>query len=90
MGLDQVGRNSSYFSGCISPSCVLVHEEYSRLHHNISNEKRNQKKLKKLIKRIMSESKSIYKSTPLTFHYDAVSYSQNFDDGCHREEYHRR
>ncbi|CAI9110566.1 OLC1v1010618C1 [Oldenlandia corymbosa var. corymbosa] len=90
----RLSRN--YFSaGCMSPSCVPVHEEYSRIEINVpagaggNANRRSRRRLRKLIKKIMSESKSIYGSKPLTFQYDAVSYSQNFDEGCHRDEYPR-
>lgn len=29
---------------------------------------------------------SIYGAKPLSFHYDAISYSQNFDEGCHYDQ----
>ncbi|KAK9284281.1 hypothetical protein L1049_023451 [Liquidambar formosana] len=84
-------RRSSYFPGCImSPSCLPAHEEYSRIHHCPGGNNRSRRSWRKLLKRIIREGKSIYGSKPLTFHYDAVSYSQNFDDGSHDEEYGRR
>ncbi|KAI5684381.1 hypothetical protein M9H77_05609 [Catharanthus roseus] len=94
MGGDMnVRRSSSYFSGCMSPSCVPVHEEYSRIGssgaHGGGDSKtiRSRRRLKKIIKKLMNESKSIYGgSRPLTFQYDAVSYSQNFDEGCHKSD----
>ncbi|KAA8546648.1 hypothetical protein F0562_003121 [Nyssa sinensis] len=72
----------------MSPSCVPVHEEYSRIHH-LRGAKNGSRRWRKLIKMLVRESKSIYGSKPLTFQYDAVSYSQNFDDGCHSEEHGR-
>ncbi|CAI9766898.1 unnamed protein product [Fraxinus pennsylvanica] len=86
MGGDINHRRLSYFSGCMSPSCVPVHEEYSRIHISHGNNK--SRRLKKLLRKIVSESKSIYgPSKPVTFQYDAVSYSQNFDEGLHKEDY---
>lgn len=96
-GGDMNIRRSSYFSGsCMSPSCVPVHEEYTRIniinngHGGGSNGNRS-RRLKKIIKKLMSERKNIYGSRPttLTFQYDAVSYSQNFDEGFHNDEYPR-
>ncbi|GAA0165931.1 hypothetical protein LIER_21206 [Lithospermum erythrorhizon] len=89
MGNDQTHKLASYFSGCIScmsPASCFIPEKYSRLDNNVNN-KTSQKKLKNIIDKIASESKNVYGSPkPLRFHYDAVSYSQNFDDGCHKEE----
>uniref|UniRef100_A0A5B7CB05 Uncharacterized protein n=1 Tax=Davidia involucrata TaxID=16924 RepID=A0A5B7CB05_DAVIN len=89
MGSDLTHRRSSYFSGCMSPSCVPVHEEYSRIHHHLPSAKNGGRRWRKLLKRLVRESKSIYGSKPLTFQYDAESYSQNFDEGLHKEEYGR-
>lgn len=85
---DLIHRRSSYFSGCMSPSCVPVHEEYSRIQTTAGDKCQRSRRLRKLIRKIVSESKSsIYgQAKPLTFQYDAVSYSQNFDDGCHRDD----
>ncbi|KAL2527869.1 uncharacterized protein Fot_20470 [Forsythia ovata] len=87
MGGDIINWQSTYFSGCMSPSCVSVHEEYSRI--NTTNHDGNRsRRLRKLLRKLVKDSKSIYGSSkPLTFQYDAVSYSQNFDDGCHKDEY---
>ncbi|KAL8472740.1 hypothetical protein ACS0TY_029824 [Phlomoides rotata] len=89
---DLIHRRSSYFSGCMSPSCVPVHEEYSRIQTTASDKCQRNRRLRKLIRKIVTEGKSIYgQAKPLTFQYDAVSYSQNFDDGYHRDdEYARR
>ncbi|CDP02691.1 unnamed protein product [Coffea canephora] len=90
MGGDFIHQKPSYFSGCMSPSCVPVHEEYSRIDiGDRGSNGRSSRRLKRLIKKLMSESKSIYGSKPTRFHYDAVSYSQNFDEGCHKDEYPR-
>ncbi|TYI54178.1 hypothetical protein E1A91_D11G057100v1 [Gossypium mustelinum] len=78
-------RQSSYFSGCytMSPSCLPVKEEmeYSRIHECSSSgsEKRRQR-WRNLLRSIYGSSK------PLSFHYDAVSYSQNFDEGFHHQQ----
>ncbi|KAE8010469.1 hypothetical protein FH972_006837 [Carpinus fangiana] len=80
-------RRSSYLSGCMmSPSCFPVHEEngYTRI-HCCSHSKRSWR-WRNLLRRFVRESKNLYGSKPLSFHYDAVSYSQNFDDGCHNNE----
>ncbi|KAI7979918.1 hypothetical protein LOK49_LG01G03054 [Camellia lanceoleosa] len=62
-------RRSSYFSSCMSPSCVPVHEEYSRIDDHIptgnnnnnnnsnSNSNRSRLKWQKLMKRLVRESK---------------------------------
>ncbi|XVF15325.1 hypothetical protein REPUB_Repub09cG0142000 [Reevesia pubescens] len=91
MGRDLINRRrrSSYFSSCymMSSSCFPVHEEmeYSRIHYCSSSDKR--RRWRNLLKRSVKDGKSsIYGSKPLSFHYDAVSYSQNFDEGCHHEE----
>ncbi|KAG4169463.1 hypothetical protein ERO13_A12G082800v2 [Gossypium hirsutum] len=92
MERDLISRHqggSSSFSGCytMSPSCFTVHEdlEYSRIHY--CSEKRR-KRWRNLLRRLVRDGNknSKYSSKPLSFHYDAVSYSQNFDEGCHREE----
>ncbi|CAA2958568.1 Hypothetical predicted protein [Olea europaea subsp. europaea] len=86
MGGEINNRRLPYFSGCMSPSCVTVQEEYSRIHISRGNNKG--RRLRKLVRKIVNESKSIYEpSKPVTFQYDAVSYSQNFDEGLHKEDY---
>ncbi|KAK9053177.1 hypothetical protein SSX86_029809 [Deinandra increscens subsp. villosa] len=85
-------RRSSYFSGsCLSPACVPVHEQYTRVNRGTHTRfcDRLSRKWKNLINQVIQESKkSIYGSRkPLTFRYDAVSYSQNFDQGNYRCEY---
>ncbi|PIN07702.1 hypothetical protein CDL12_19728 [Handroanthus impetiginosus] len=87
MGGDTFQRRPSYISGCMSPSCVPVHEEYSRIHINQDEKGHRSRRLRKLLRKIVNEGRSIYGSPKrLTFQYDAVSYSQNFDDGCHRDD----
>ncbi|KAG8384183.1 hypothetical protein BUALT_Bualt04G0091600 [Buddleja alternifolia] len=87
MGGDVVHRRSSYLSGCMSPSCVPVHEEYSRIHHISQDKSHRSRRLRRLLRKIVNESKiGIYgPAKRLSFQYDAVSYSQNFDDGSHRD-----
>ncbi|XWS41683.1 hypothetical protein CRYUN_Cryun17cG0103600 [Craigia yunnanensis] len=90
MERDLSRRRPSYFSGCymMSPSCFPVHEEmeYSRIHYCSSSDKRR-RRWRNLLRRLVRDGKSsIYGSKPLSFQYDAVSYSQNFDEGCHHEE----
>ncbi|KAJ9564444.1 hypothetical protein OSB04_000410 [Centaurea solstitialis] len=85
---------SSYFSGCISPPCVPVHDQYERIirdtHSNGRDHLWSSRRWRKLINKVFRDSKKsiVYGSPkPLTFRYDAVSYSQNFDDGNHRCEF---
>ncbi|KAL7190793.1 hypothetical protein ACSBR2_022971 [Camellia fascicularis] len=85
-------RRSSYFSGCMSPSCVPVHEEYSRIRLPPigGDDNHRNRRWRKIIKKLVKESKNIYGSNkPPTFQYDAISYSQNFDEGSHKEELNR-
>ncbi|KAG7968160.1 hypothetical protein I3843_08G138800 [Carya illinoinensis] len=89
---DLIHRQSSLVnSGCcsmMSPSCFPVpndHVEYSRIHCR-SHRSRGWR-WRYLLRRLLRDStKKFYRSKPLSFQYDAVSYSQNFDDGCHRNE----
>ncbi|KAI3451845.1 hypothetical protein Pfo_008510 [Paulownia fortunei] len=84
---DVIHRRSSYLSSCMSPSCVPVHEEYSRIDISGHDKSHRSRRLRKLLRKIVNESKSIYRpAKPPTFQYDAVSYSQNFDEGCHRDD----
>uniref|UniRef100_A0A7C9DE44 Uncharacterized protein n=1 Tax=Opuntia streptacantha TaxID=393608 RepID=A0A7C9DE44_OPUST len=98
-------EDSVYFSKCfMSPSCCLPkHEEYRRLpvpavYGGESGGRSNRSRWlwRKMLRKVLS-NKRIYRSiannkrpAALTFQYDAVSYSQNFDDGrndedhCHR------
>lgn len=85
--------SSSFFSGCaMSPaSCLIVHEEmnYSRIHHCSSQQYskiRSGQRWRNLLRKLVRDSKTICGSRPLSFRYDAVSYSQNFDDGFHTTE----
>ncbi|KAL4582411.1 hypothetical protein LXL04_006960 [Taraxacum kok-saghyz] len=74
-------RRSSYFSVCMSPSCVPVDEQYTRIksprtagnHHHHHHHHHQRRKLKKLMNKVVEESKkSIYGSSkPLVFRYDA-------------------
>ncbi|GMI67227.1 hypothetical protein like AT5G65613 [Hibiscus trionum] len=88
-------REPSYFSGCytMSPSCFPVQEEieYSHVHYYSkasSDGDKIRRRWRNLVRRLVKDGKrSIYRSSkPLSFHYDAVSYSQNFDEGYHHQE----
>lgn len=85
---DAIHRRQSYLVGCMSPSCIPVHEAYARV-DQVSDGGKNHRsrRLRKLLRKIVKESKNFYGSAkPLSFQYDAVSYSQNFDDGYHRSD----
>ncbi|KAK9066953.1 hypothetical protein SSX86_014277 [Deinandra increscens subsp. villosa] len=75
-------RSPHLVIGCMSPS---VHEGYTL----INSGDRRRRRWKKLMKKMVEESKkSIYGSSkPVVFGYDAVSYSQNFDEGNRGDEY---
>ncbi|KAK9066952.1 hypothetical protein SSX86_014276 [Deinandra increscens subsp. villosa] len=80
-------RRFSYLSGCMSPSNItsVVDEQYTRIRSGRGGGggERERRKWKKMVNKVVEESKrSIYGSSkPLVFSYDAVSYSQNFDEG---------
>ncbi|RDY02509.1 hypothetical protein CR513_14019, partial [Mucuna pruriens] len=81
-------QRSSYIPGCMmSPSCLPIHNEfqYSRIHYCNSPRKRVQR-WRNILRRFMRERKTLCRSKPLSFQYDPVSYSQNFDEGCHLDE----
>ncbi|XP_019422746.1 PREDICTED: uncharacterized protein LOC109332273 [Lupinus angustifolius] len=85
-------HRSSCISGCMmSPSCFQVHNEfqYTRVHYYNSPIKRTRRGLRwrNILNRLMREGKTLCGSKPIiSFHYDPVSYSQNFDEGCHLED----
>ncbi|GFP91441.1 hypothetical protein PHJA_001288100 [Phtheirospermum japonicum] len=85
-----IHRRPLYLSSCMSPSCVPVHEEYSRIQISGSgavDKSHRSRRVRKLLRKIVSESRKVYRpAKPLTFQYDAVSYSQNFDEGCYRDD----
>ncbi|TMW99377.1 hypothetical protein EJD97_002679 [Solanum chilense] len=77
--------------GCLSPSCIPVDEEYSRINTLTSGGSRNPVKLwRKLLKKLVNEGKKniMYgKQKSIKFQYDVVSYSLNFDEGGLKDEY---
>ncbi|OIT30890.1 hypothetical protein A4A49_37706 [Nicotiana attenuata] len=95
MGADANYRRpaSQSLYGCMSPSCIPVHDEYSRINTcQRGGGSWNRAKLwRKLLKKLVKEGKNVYygKKT-LKFQYDAVSYSQNFDEGVHKDDFPRR
>ena len=90
----------SYFSGCLTPpTCFPICEEieYSRLHFCAAPHggRRSGWRWRSFLWRLVRDSKiglcgSINHHKPISFHYDAVSYSQNFDEGCHVYEENKR
>ncbi|CAO2828709.1 unnamed protein product [Amaranthus hypochondriacus] len=95
--------SSLYLSKCLmSPTCCIPsHEEYARLPppRPPSNggrgggNNRSRRLWRKLLWRLMRESNNCInnnnkvRSPTLTFKYDAISYSQNFDEGFHTQDY---
>ncbi|KAJ9562219.1 hypothetical protein OSB04_007379 [Centaurea solstitialis] len=72
-------------SECSSTSYVSDQEEYTQTTSNLHRSQKWRKMLKKVVK---ESKKSIFGwSKPLKFGYDAVSYSLNFDEGNHSDEY---
>ncbi|KAK7309601.1 hypothetical protein RJT34_06463 [Clitoria ternatea] len=79
-------KDLSSISECMmSPSCLPIHNEfqYSRIHY--SHNKRVWR-WRNIIRRFMRESKIMCRSKHVSFQYDPISYSQNFDEGVHLEE----
>ncbi|PWA99665.1 hypothetical protein CTI12_AA001970 [Artemisia annua] len=81
------GRSSN-FSQCSSLSSVSDHDiEFTQTDNGRSTS--TSQKWKKLMKKLVQRSKkSLYGSSKtVVYGYDAVSYSLNFDDGNHSDEY---
>lgn len=87
--------SSSYFANsCImSPSCFPVHDElqYSRIPHHYCTSGTNKRgrRWRNFLRRLVRDGKTSTQGTTtkdLSFHYDAVSYSQNFDEGCRYDQ----
>ncbi|GJX99736.1 hypothetical protein Tco_0356755 [Tanacetum coccineum] len=79
------GRSSN-FSECSSLSSVSDHDiEFTKT----DNGRSTSRKWKKLMKKLVQRSKTSFygSSKPVVYGYDAVSYSLNFDDGNHGDEY---
>ncbi|KAJ9562177.1 hypothetical protein OSB04_007337 [Centaurea solstitialis] len=73
-------------SECSSTSYVSEQEQYTQATSNLHRSRKWRKMLKKVVK---ESKKNIFGSSkPLKFGYDAVSYSLNFDEGNHSDEYH--
>ncbi|KAF3620989.1 putative ADP-ribosylation factor GTPase-activating protein AGD11-like [Capsicum annuum] len=80
--------------GCMSPSCIPVHEQYSRINTLTRGGSSwyRAKLWRKLLKKLVNEGKNVYgnKQKTLKFQYDAYSYAQNFDEGGREDEYYPR
>nr|GMC59997.1 DNA polymerase zeta catalytic subunit like [Ipomoea batatas] len=98
IGADPMRRRQYHgFYSCMSPSCVPVHEEYSRINACQVDaggryRRPSSSSWGKIIKKLVNDGKIMCRSKPLTtsFQYDAVSYSQNFDEGRRDDEFPRR
>nr|GEZ79215.1 hypothetical protein [Tanacetum cinerariifolium] len=73
------------FSECSLLSSTLDHDEFT---HSNSGRGRSRNRKKLMKKLVQGSKKSFYGSSkPMVYGYDAVSYSLNFDDGNHNDEY---
>ncbi|MQL77361.1 hypothetical protein Taro_009763 [Colocasia esculenta] len=90
MGDDIADRQPSCFYGFMaSPSWFPLHRDHHSRFHLLGHEESpgdggcRSRRWRSLLRRLRKEGKCGYGSKPqLTFHYDIVSYSKNFDDGC--------
>ncbi|CAA7034676.1 unnamed protein product [Microthlaspi erraticum] len=74
------GRCLNLPSSCLS----LIHAEteYARISDHNNKKTSSSPRLRTLLRRLLLvRSYGSVNTKPKTFHYDAVSYSQNFDDG---------
>ncbi|KAL7604424.1 hypothetical protein Lser_V15G19863 [Lactuca serriola] len=79
------GRLSNV-SDCTSTSSISDQEDCTQINSSSVRRSRNWRKLMKKV--IEGSKKSIYGSSkPLIFQYDVVSYSLNFDEGNHDDDY---
>ncbi|RZC64295.1 hypothetical protein C5167_007980 [Papaver somniferum] len=72
-----------------APKSNNSHDVVSRIKRRWRNLLRRlvcERKIMSICRAAMGNSNSKKRST---FHYDAVSYAQNFDEGCHHQEDHR-
>ncbi|KZV48908.1 hypothetical protein F511_09696 [Dorcoceras hygrometricum] len=76
-------RRASDISVCVSPSCAPVDEDYSHIHK--SQDKCPNINLNRLLRKLLHKIGIYGGQKRITFQYDAVTYSQNFDDGCRRQ-----
>ncbi|KZV48907.1 hypothetical protein F511_09695 [Dorcoceras hygrometricum] len=76
-------RRGSDISVCVSLSCAPTDEDYSRIQK--PHDKCPKINLNILLRKLLREIGIYGGRKRITFQYDAVSYSQNFDDGCRRQ-----
>ncbi|RAL46632.1 hypothetical protein DM860_004911 [Cuscuta australis] len=72
-----------FYGGCVSPSfAVPAHEVYSRINGG-GCRKQSPSSWRRIIRKLVNDGKGLCRSKPASssFHYDAASYSKNFDDG---------
>ncbi|KAJ0985954.1 hypothetical protein J5N97_004310 [Dioscorea zingiberensis] len=87
-------QSSNYLYGCMgSPTWFPAnrqqhqHSKFHLLRHaaGASINGGRSRSWREALKRFIKEGRNFYSSKPITFGYDAVSYSKNFDDGCWKE-----
>ncbi|XP_068328097.1 uncharacterized protein [Pyrus communis] len=92
MERDVIDHHRKSFSRCLmSPSCFPVQEEMEYARIRSCSQRKRSPRWRNLLRRLLSDrGRSICGSKTRSFQHDAVSYSQNFDDGCHLHEEPRR
>ena len=88
--IKKVQIRPSYISNCMmSPPCFPVPNEfqYSKIHYSPIKRKW---RWRNLLRKFLRERKILCRHKQISFQYDPVSYSQNFDEGCHLDDEPRR
>ncbi|KAL4582417.1 hypothetical protein LXL04_006966 [Taraxacum kok-saghyz] len=81
-----IERRLSDVSDCTSSSSSSDQEAFTQVKSGSVRRSRNWRKLMKKV--VEGGKRSIYGSSkPMIFQYDVVSYSLNFDEGNHDDEY---